>query len=329
MFLIDKYQDLVNSKSFSDLPQFNYQPNMILYGINSYGKKYYLNYFLKKFYGETVLKTEDIEYEINGYGNSKTEITLTQSPYHLIFKPNSNGYDKYILQKIINDFCQSPLVTMVDNNIQVRTIIIDRIDNLNYYSQAALRRIMEKYIKVCRFILISDQLSKVSETIRSRCCLIRIPYNTVDINKTILTEIGKKEKISQKIVEQVCQDDNLDIKQLLWKLLIKRLNLDSRQELGDYMDDLMKHIDTLTNKYTFAELVKLRKNLHLIYISNFPIERILRELLKKFMEKDLSIEKKFLISKEFMNYNVRINQGKRNMIHVESLIFNVIKIIIG
>lgn len=328
MFLIDKYKEYIEEKSFTNLPNFSYQPNMIIYGSNSYGKDFYCNYFLKKFYGDEIRETEEIEYEINGYGNSKTEIVLEQSHYHIIFKPNSNGYDKYVLHKIINDFCQSPLVTMVDNNIQIRTIIINRIDNLNYYSQAALRRIMEKYIKMCRFILISDNLSKVSETIRSRCCLIRVPYNDKKVNQEIIVNIGKKEKISNNIINNVLKDNNPDIKQLLWKVLIKKLGINSRQDLGDYIDDLMKHINTLIKKYTFTDLVKLRQKLHLIYISNFSIEKILIELLNKFIIKDLSIDKKYLITQEFMNYNIRINQGKRNMIHLESLIFNVIKIII-
>jgi len=328
MFLIDKYKDLINSKSFNNLPEFNYQPNIIVYGINSYGKNYYLDKFLYKIYGDKINNIEEIEHEINGYGNSKTKVFLEQSNYHLIFRPKSNGHDKYILQKIINNFCRSPLATMAHDGIEVRTIIIDKIDNLNYYSQAALRRIMEKYIKICRFILVSDQLSKVSETIRSRCCLVRIPYNTKKINEEILIEIGKKENISSKIIKQVCQDDSLDIKQLLWKVLIKRIKLEPRKELEDYIKELMIHIDNLTKNYVFSELVNLRKNLQLIYISNFSIERILRELLKRFIKKDLTIAKKFLITKEFMDYNVRINQGKRSMIHLESLIFNVIKIII-
>ena len=326
MFYLDKYYDYIVEESFQDKLEMNYFPNMIIYGVNSFGKQYYLNHYLENFYDKENIKTEDVEYEIEGYGNSKTEITLEQSMYHLIFRPNSNGFDKYVLQKIINDFCQSPLVSMIDNKITYRTIVIDSIDDLNYYAQASLRRTMEKYVKICRFILISENLSKVSETIRSRCCLIRVPLNTLETNQKIIKHIGNEEKIDKKIINQVLKDDNLDIKQLLWKLFVLNLDLPKRLELKDYLSDLMVHVDKLSKKFTFNELVRLRQKIHLIYISNFSIEKILQELLNKFLEKDYSIEKKYQISKTFMEYNYRVNNGKRSMIHLESLIFAIISL---
>lgn len=326
MFYINKYYDYIIKESFKNNLEMNYFPNMILYGVNTFGQQYYIDYYLKKFYPTDGLKTQETLYEIEGYGNSKTEINLDQSQYHLIFRPNSNGFDKYVLQKIINEFCQSSLVGIMGNNVEFRTIIIDKIDNLNHYAQAALRRTMEKSVKYCRFILISENLSKVSETIRSRCCLIRVPYNSKETNNKIIKYIGKKENIKEEIINNLLNDENLDIKQLLWKMYIENLNIPKRLELKDYLNDLLIHIEKLKKEYTFNELVKLRQKIHLIYISNFSVEKILQELLDKFLDKEKSLQKKYEISKIFMEYNNRINNGKRSMIHLESLIFKILEI---
>ena len=66
------------------------------------------------------------------------------------------------------------MLSICKNMKLFKIVVIDKIDNLNYYAQASLRRTMEKYANTCKFIFISNQLSKIIEPLKSRC-LIRVP----------------------------------------------------------------------------------------------------------------------------------------------------------
>ena len=169
--------DLLSSiKKMSDL-DFKYSnfQHLIMYGPSDCGKDYVVNKLLESVYGKNEVKLKNVEYTINGYGNTKTKITIKQSRYHIVIEPNSNGFDRYLIQEIIQDYAKTELLSILKYKKRFKVVVVNKIDNLSYYAQASLRRTMEKYVKSCKFIFICDQLSKVNEPIRSRCLLVRIP----------------------------------------------------------------------------------------------------------------------------------------------------------
>jgi replication factor C subunit 3/5 len=114
---------------------------------------------------------------------------------YVVIEPNNNGFDKYLIQEIIQDYAKTEILTILKYKKLFKIVVIDKIDNLSYYAQASLRRTMEKYANICKFIFISNQLSKIIEPIKSRCILIKVPLpQNNDIVKTLL-EITTKEKI--------------------------------------------------------------------------------------------------------------------------------------
>jgi len=82
---------------------------------------------------------------------------------------------------------------MVD--VPFKIIILDEADEMTSDAQTALRRIIEDAAKICRFILIANNVSKIIQPIQSRCASFKFTsVSEVDVIAR-LEEIAKKEKV--------------------------------------------------------------------------------------------------------------------------------------
>ena len=119
-----------------------------------------------------------------------------------------------IVRQKIKDFCGA--IGNFNSNINknmFKLVILDEADMMTSDAQNALRRIMEKYIKNSRFILVYNQMNKINMAIQSRCMKFR--FNPLKIEQCIerLKEICKienvyynNENIFKKIYEIVKRD---------------------------------------------------------------------------------------------------------------------------
>jgi len=82
---------------------------------------------------------------------------------------------------------------MVD--VPFKIIILDEADEMTSAAQTALRRIIEDTAKICRFILIANNVSKIIEPIQSRCATFKFTSVSEEDVITRLEEIAKKEKV--------------------------------------------------------------------------------------------------------------------------------------
>ena len=83
----------------------------------------------------------------------------------------------------------------LDTEIPFKIIILDEADEMTSDAQTALRRIIEDAAKICRFILIANNVSKIIPPIQSRCANFK--FSQINQNDIIsyLKMILKKEKI--------------------------------------------------------------------------------------------------------------------------------------
>ncbi|KRT61697.1 MAG: replication factor C, replication factor C small subunit [Thaumarchaeota archaeon CSP1-1] len=83
----------------------------------------------------------------------------------------------------------------LDSKIPFKIIILDEADEMTADAQTALRRIIEDTAKICRFILIANNISKIIDPIQSRCAVFK--FSTIPEKDVVfhLKEISKKEKL--------------------------------------------------------------------------------------------------------------------------------------
>ncbi|UCF13315.1 MAG: replication factor C small subunit [Thermoplasmatales archaeon] len=96
-----------------------------------------------------------------------------------------------IIRGKIKDFARTAPI----GETKIKIIFLDEADSLTPDAQAALRRTIEKYTRICRFILSVNYSSKIIEPIQSRCAVFRFkPIKEEDIKKYI-RKIATKEKL--------------------------------------------------------------------------------------------------------------------------------------
>lgn len=333
MFFIDKYNkdiiSLYEKKFFKkklDLYKNNAQ-NIIIYGKNINYIDYIKDNLLNKTY-DSKYKLQNIEYMINNNNNIKNYVTIRQSPNHIIIKPKNNGLDKYIIQNVIKKFVSYNNLLNFSNDKKYKFIIIDKINNLDVFSQSSLRRMIEKYYNRCRFIFISNNISKIIEPLLSRCLLIQIKLLEKDEIIPILQKIIKKEniEISDNKLNQLISYYNNNLKEIICCLELYKNNCDTKLNWLELIKELSNKVYN-TKNITIEFINYIKKQFYILYISNIAIKDIVINIMKCLLnlEKDYNI--RYKIIELTSEYELRLNIGTRKIVHFETYIYNIISLI--
>jgi len=96
-----------------------------------------------------------------------------------------------IIRGKIKDFARTAPI----GGSQFKIIFLDEADSLTSDAQSALRRTIEKYTRICRFILSVNYSSKIIEPIQSRCTVFRFSPIKKENIKDHISMISKSEKL--------------------------------------------------------------------------------------------------------------------------------------
>ena len=295
-------------------------PHIIFYGSSGAGKKTRIMALLRSIYDEEVIKKKIQERSFKYSSNNSIDITIISSKFHIEIDPSDVGnYDKYIINEIIKEI----------PDCYFKIIVISNADLLTLNAQKSLRRIMEKYIKKCRFIFCCEDIGRISKQLSSRCSRIRVllPDNKDVYN--VLSDVCVKENINipGNLIERIVTKSECNVSKALLLLeacYTQSYPFKSTQEIPNYdWESVISNIcDIISKKSDCKILIKVRLLLYDLLTNCIPTELIL----KKFVE-ELKCIKKTDIILLAAKYDSRIKKGKKDIYHLEAFVVNCMKLI--
>jgi replication factor C subunit 2/4 len=183
-----------------------------------------------------------------------------------------------------------------DNLPYFKIIILDESDVLTNDSQFALRRIMEQYSHITRFILICNYVTKIIPPLSSRCSKYRFNPISIDSMKTIVENILSEENIKynniDKLIENLYNFSNGDLRKSI--TLLQRASYISRLNNIIVCDKLIADtaslipIDLINNLYDILtnrldDYHDLTIKLKFILNNGYSANDLLNEISKKIL----------------------------------------------
>src|SRR3989338_5978703 len=118
-----------------------------------------------------------------------------------------------VVRNTIKDFSRTKSI----GDVPFKIIYLDECDSLTKEAQQALRRTMENYAAVTRFVLSCNYSSKIIDPIQSRCTIFRFRGIEKEGVFEYMDKIAKQEelKISKEAKEILYENSNGDLRRLL------------------------------------------------------------------------------------------------------------------
>lgn len=131
-----------------------------------------------------------------------------------------------------------------------KIIILDEADSMTKDAQAALRRTMELYSNVTRFVVVCNYVTKIIDPIKSRCTNIR--FNRLDNEDSLnrLSYIAEKENLSlinsNEVLKQILQNSNGDLRKAITLLQsASKISAATKEDMStELINELTGKVDT-------------------------------------------------------------------------------------
>jgi len=263
-----------------------------------------------------------------GVGKTTTALAIAQELYGKGWRGNilelnaSNERGIDVIRNKVKDFARTK--TMSD--VGYRLIILDEADALTSEAQQALRRTMETYAAVSRFILICNWSSKIIEPIQSRCAIFRFRTLEEKDQMKFLERIVKEEKLridaaAKAAIIYLAEGDLRKVANLaqasaaLKKKITEAIVYDVASQAKP--DDVRTMIG-LTLKGQFADARKMLYDM--LLKQGLSGEDIIKQIHKQIYGLDITEQAKIELIEKTGEYEYRLSQGGTDIIQLEALL---------
>lgn len=301
-------------------------PHLLFSGPPGSGKKTRVMAFLRELYKSdldiTKIRSEYKNIEIS---DSKTiEVQVTSSQFHVEITPADSGNnDRHVISYFLKEIASSKTV---NESTPIKIVVINEASRLSKLAQQALRRMMEKYARTCRIIMICDSLSQIIEPVRSRCLIIRTPCVPYDQVLSVLTHIAQTENCSHfddSILAGIAEESQGNVRRAINFLQILAIQK-SEKTVQDILPQWEMYLDDLADTIIKSDvnnetMKKIRNHLYELLIHCVPPTEIFRRLLTKLCSKvdpDIIPE----ITNSAALYEARMQNGTKPIFHLDAFI---------
>jgi replication factor C small subunit len=263
-----------------------------------------------------------------GTGKTTSALALARELFEDFWKQNFielNASDERgigIIRGKIKNFARTAPI----GKSKFKIIFLDEADSLTSDAQAALRRTIERYTHICRFILSVNYSSKIIEPIQSRCTVFRFkPIKADDIKKYIRI-IAKNEKleITTEGLETLVFISKGDLRKAINILQVgasvnKKITDELLYETASIAkpDDIAK----LINSALSGNFMAARNQLYKLLIKNgLSGEDIIKQIHQTIFDLTIPDESKIKLIERTGETEFRLIEGSNEHIQLEALL---------
>lgn len=212
---------------------------------------------------------------------------------------------------------------------EFRILLLDEADSMTNDAQHALRRIMERYSKVCKFILSCNYSSKIIEAIQSRCSIYRFKGISKDAMIERLLYICEKEnlKITEDALDAIMYIAEGDMRKAInslqtASLLGKEINIEMvYKAYGLVRSEDITNLIKYALSGEFAKVLDLLD--YLVIEEGFSGLDICKQMVKEVMNMNIDDKRKIIIIDRVGECDFRINDGANEIIQMKALLANI------
>lgn len=269
-----------------------------------------------------------------GVGKTSTAIVIAKQLFGEFYKSNFlelNASDERginIVRNQIKTFAKS-----APFNAQFKILLLDEADNMTSDAQQALRRTMEKYSEVTKFIFSVNHLEKLIDPIQSRCEVFRFgpipPKDMVarlfHIYMTEKGNPGSNPNIALAL-EKISEISNGDMRRAINHL---QLVLSSEKPVSKELVTKEKPTDfgeVIFKSISVGRFLEARKSLQtaleLGYTERYLIELIHKTYISESLEYKIKAEAIFALC----NADIQIVDGVHQILVMDNLLFKLMEL---
>ncbi len=261
-----------------------------------------------------------------GTGKTATAIALARDLFGEVWRENfieMNASDERgidVVRHKIKEFARTAPI----GGAPFKIIFLDEADALTADAQAALRRTMEMYSKICRFILSCNYVSRIIEPIQSRCAVFKFKPVPKDAMKKRLREIAESEglEIDDEALEVLIYISGGDFRKAINALqgaaaLDKKITPEVLYQITATArpEELRKIIDAAL-KGNYLQAKDMLENLMAEY--GMSGEDVVSQLFREIMYSNLDEKLKVVLIDKLGEIDYRLTEGASELIQLNA-----------
>ena len=266
-----------------------------------------------------------------GVGKTTVALALAQDLFGKYWKENfseTNASDDRGINVVRGKIKEFARIKPIGAGFKI--IFLDESDALTPEAQQALRRTMEKFSDVCRFILSANYSSRIIEPIQSRCAVFRFKKLSEEDVDFYLKNIAKSEDLditsdAYKAIYDVSSGDLRKATNILQACAA--FGKITRETVYDVVSQAKpEDVKEMLSSVMKGDFASARKKLYNLLIDQgLSGEDIIKEIHRQVFELNIPDKTKLEMIEKIGEYEFRLNQGGSEDIQLEALLAQFLK----